>query len=58
MYVRNRESLSKKSLALYIDQMLFEILFSVYLNVPSMKDFHLEENQESLCRMLFLFLDY
>ena len=58
MYVRNRESLSKKSLALYIDQMLFEILFSVYLNVPSMKDFHPEENQESLCRMLFLFLDY
>ena len=39
----NKESLSKKGLALYINPMFFAIFFQYILNVLSMKDFHPKE---------------
>ena len=57
-YSDNKQSLSKKGLALYINPMLLQFYFQYILNVPYMIDFHPKELQEILYRMLFLFLDY
>ena len=54
----NRESLSKKCLALCINPMLLATLFPNILNVPSIKDFHQTKPLEVLYKMLFLFPDY
>ena len=50
----NRESFSKKSLALCINQILFLILFNYILNASSMEDYQPKKPKEILYKMLCL----